>query len=155
MDAGHHALRKGRRSIPGQIYLVTFTSAGRRKHFSEWLVASNAARWLSSPAAWPDANLLAWVLMPDHWHGLVQLADHGDIGGCIGHGKGRVARALHVAHPEIGPIWSRGFHERALRKSEDVASAARYIVMNPVRAGLVESVWKYPYWDALWLDGRG
>jgi len=151
MDAGHRALRKGRRSISGQIYLVTFTTAARRRHFSEWPVASNAARWLSSPAAWPNANLLAWVLMPDHWHGLMQLADHGRIDECIGHGKGRVARALHATHPEIGPIWSRAFHERALRKSDDIVSAARYVVTNPVRSGLTESVREYPFWDAVWL----
>jgi REP element-mobilizing transposase RayT len=151
MDAGHRALRKGRQSIGGQIYLVTFTTAGRRRHFSEWPVASRAARWLSVPAAWPNANLLAWVLMPDHWHGLVQLEAHGDISRCIGHGKGRVARALHAMHPEIGPIWSRGFHDRALRKSDDLASAARYLVMNPVRAGLARSVREYPFWDAIWL----
>jgi len=28
---------------------------------------------------------------------------------------------------------------------------ARYIVMNPKRAGLVERVGDYPHWDAIWL----
>jgi len=28
---------------------------------------------------------------------------------------------------------------------------ARYIVANPLRAGLVESVRDYPHWDAIWL----
>ena len=30
---------------------------------------------------------------------------------------------------------------------------ARYIVANPLRAGLVERVGDYPYWDAVWLTG--
>ena len=89
--------------------------------------------------------------MPDHWHGLVQLLDHGRIDECVGRSKGRVARALRVTYPELGPVWSRGFHERALRKSDDVVSAARYVVMNPVRARLTRSVREYPFWDAVWL----
>jgi len=114
-------------------------------------VASDAARWLSASSGWSDANLLAWVLMPDHWHGLVELAEGGCLSTSIGQCKGRSARALHLCHPWLGPIWSRGFHERALRKSDDVASAARYVVMNPVRAGLTRNVREYPFWDAVWL----
>ncbi len=30
-------------------------------------------------------------------------------------------------------------------------TAARYIIANPVRAGLVYSVRDYPYWDAVWF----
>jgi REP element-mobilizing transposase RayT len=129
-------------------------TAAREKHFSDAVLAHDAARWLSAPANWPNANLLAWVLMPDHWHGLVQLANHVRIEECVGRGKGRVARALRAKHPGLGPVWARGFHERALRKSDDVVSAARYVIMNPVRAGLAASVRQYPYWDAVWIDGR-
>jgi hypothetical protein len=28
---------------------------------------------------------------------------------------------------------------------------ARYIVANPLRAGLVEHLGDYPHWDAVWL----
>jgi hypothetical protein len=28
---------------------------------------------------------------------------------------------------------------------------ARYVVANPVRAGLVQRVGQYPHWDAIWL----
>ena len=151
MDPGYSALRKGRHSLSGRVYLVTFTTADRRKHFSEWLVASDAARWLSSPAAWPNAGLLAWVLMPDHWHGLVEVRGSEPLSACVGRCKGRSARALRLRYPWLGPIWLEGFHDRALRKSDDVTSAARYIVMNPLRAGLVGSVREYPFWDAAWL----
>jgi hypothetical protein len=38
-----------------------------------------------------------------------------------------------------------------LRREEDVLSVARYIVVNPLRAGLVARVGDYPLWDAVWL----
>jgi putative transposase len=32
-----------------------------------------------------------------------------------------------------------------------MTSIARYIVANPLRAGLVERLGDYPHWDAVWL----
>ena len=109
------------------------------------------ASLLSSRAAWPDANLLAWVLMPDHWHGLVQLNGAADLANCVGRCKGRAAKRLHEQHPGLGQIWARGFHDRALRRQDDLHAAARYVLMNPLRAGLARRMGDYPYWDAGWL----
>jgi len=151
MEIGYSALRKGRHSLVGQVYLVTFTTAGRRPHFSEWQVASDAARWLSAPANWPNANLLAWVLMPDHWHGVVEVRENGALSKTVGVCKGRTSRALRLRHPWLGPIWFPGFHDRAIRRLEDLQAAARYVLANPVRAGLVRRIGEYPYWNAVWL----
>jgi len=38
-----------------------------------------------------------------------------------------------------------------MRKEEDLQALARYIVANPLRAGLVKRVGDYPHWDAMWL----
>ena len=89
--------------------------------------------------------------MPDHWHGLVVLGEGDTLSRCVGHAKGMSARRLRQAHEGLGPIWGDGYQDRALRKDDDVAAAARYVVMNPVRAGLVQRVGDYPYWDAIWV----
>jgi len=151
---GHAALRKGRRSIAGQVYLVTFTTARRACHFEGWSIAADASRILGDATSWAPSRLLAWVLMPDHFHGLVQLADGDELGHCVGRIKGISARALRADHPGVGRIWDRGFHDRALRAEEDVRAAARYVIANPLRAGLVERVGDYPFWDAVWLRGN-
>jgi REP element-mobilizing transposase RayT len=49
-------------------------------------------------------------------------------------------------------LWQKGFHDRALRRDEDVRTVARYTVLNPVRAGIVSRIWDYPLWDAVWVD---
>lgn len=151
MRLGHAALRKGRSSVAGQVYLVTFTTNERRPHFNHWNVAREASPLLACAEAWPGAHLLAWVLMPDHWHGLVQLEEGASLSRSVGVCKGRSARMLRQSHESLGPIWARGFHDRALRDVDDLRTLARYIVMNPVRAGLVTSARAYPYWDAVWL----
>jgi hypothetical protein len=48
-------------------------------------------------------------------------------------------------------LWQRGFHDHALRQDDDLAAAARYVIANPVRRGLVKRVADYPHWDAVWL----
>ena len=47
--------------------------------------------------------------------------------------------------------WQPGFHDHAVRAEEDLASVARYIVANPLRAGLRGKIGDYPFWNAIWL----
>jgi REP element-mobilizing transposase RayT len=65
--------------------------------------------------------------------------------------KSYSARAVNAALNRRGPLWQRGFHDRAVRREEDLQAVARYIVANPLRAGLVRRVHDYPLWDAKWL----
>jgi REP element-mobilizing transposase RayT len=64
--------------------------------------------------------------------------------------KGRVSAALRRAHPGM-VVWQPGFHDRALRTDESVIRAARYLVANPIRAGLARGIGDYSFWDAVWL----
>jgi REP element-mobilizing transposase RayT len=94
---------------------------------------------------------MAWVLMPDHLHWLIQLGDRHSLSEVIRMFKGRSSLAINTVLERAGAIWQRGFYDHALRREEDVEDIARYIVANPVRAGLVRSVREYSLWDAKWL----
>lgn len=148
---GHRVLRRGRVSLAGQVYLVTFTTLGRQPLFLNPEAARIASSVLAGPRVFGRSRLLAWVLMPDHWHGLVELGDEEDLATLIGRMKTNSARGVRKELPMVGRIWARAFHDRALRSDESVRTAARYIVLNPVRAGLVASPRNYPYWNAVWL----
>ncbi|MGN6512076.1 MAG: REP-associated tyrosine transposase [Lysobacteraceae bacterium] len=151
MTHSHAALRRGRRSLPGHAYLVTSTTAGRRRLFAHAEVALAAAATLALPANWERSRSLAWVLMPDHWHALFVLGEGDTLARRVGWLKAESARALSRRFPALGPVWGPGYHDRAVRRDEDLRAAARYVVMNPVRAGLVERIGDYPFWDAAWL----
>jgi putative transposase len=43
------------------------------------------------------------------------------------------------------PLWQTGYYDRILRDDADVLAAAAYIVANPLRGGLAESILEYPY----------
>lgn len=50
-----------------------------------------------------------------------------------------------------GAVWQEGYHDHAVRSEEDLRKLARYVVANPVRAGLVERLGNYSLRDACWL----
>ncbi|MDQ7996226.1 MAG: transposase [Luteibacter sp.] len=150
ISSGHSALRIGRFSEAGRIHLVTAVVWNRAPLFRDHVTARMAARAIHSPTTWLNAECLAWVLMPDHWHGIIQLGEDADLSKTIGKMKSRVTRALRKTGRE-SPVWQRAFHDRALRKEDDLKAMARYVVANPIRAGLVRRVGDYPYWDAIWV----
>jgi putative transposase len=149
--AGHRALRRGRHSLTGQIYLITFVTSNRERLFDDAGNAAIVARASEDGRLWYRSRLLAWVLMPDHWHGMVELGDLDDISIVVQRLKTNTAKALRRYRSDGVPVWAKGFHDRALRADENLRAAARYLIANPLRAGLVTRIGDYPYWNAIWL----
>jgi putative transposase len=138
-------LRRGRLSLPGQVYHVTTVTLGRQPIFSDLRAARLLINALWEAQARGEATTLAFVIMPDHMHWLLQLAEETSLSGLVG-----AVKAV-TAHQAGEKIWQRGFHDHALRQDEDLVEVARYIVANPLRAGLVQRLGDYPHWDAVWL----
>lgn len=149
--AGHRALRKGRVSIPGQVYLVTFVTEKRRRIFADFECARIAAAILADNRCCLDANVLCWVLMPDHWHGMIELHAGKNLAQCVNRAKSASAIQCNRFLKRRGRFWQKAFHDHALREEEELKDVARYVVANPLRAGLVRSIRDYPFWDAVWL----
>lgn len=96
------------------------------------------------------AESLAWVLMPDHLHWLLVLGDVG-LSELVRRVKSNSGRRVHQAVGASGALWQRGYHDHAIREDEDLRQVARYVVANPLRAGLVDDLGSYPLWDAAWV----
>lgn len=141
---GYRALRRGRCSLPGQAYLLTTVTRKRHLYVANPQLAMIACRTIAMRSTWPNAELLAWILMPDHWHGLLVLRDE-SLSSAMNRFKAVMTQAMCRQAFLAGSLWSRGFHDHALRAEEDIRRVARYIITNPVRAGIVESVSEYPY----------
>lgn len=143
-------LRIGRYSEPGQLYLLTCQVEKRAVVFDDlWL----ARQVIQQFRLVEDEGLvcsLAWVVMPDHIHWLIELK-HGELSTVMQRFKSRSARAVNRVRHCSGQLWQTGFHDRALRREENIRHVARYLVANPLRAGLVQTLRNYPHWDAIWL----
>ena len=89
--------------------------------------------------------------MPDHVHWLFQLGENEDLSTAIKRFKARSAQRVNNHLNRNGALWQKGFYDHALRKEEGVKDVARYIIANPLRAGLVDNIGDYPLRDAIWL----
>ncbi|VEF10465.1 transposase [Pseudomonas fluorescens] len=143
-------LRKGRFSEAGRIYLLTAVIQERRPMFSDWRLGRLLVEQMRTADEEGKVESLAWVVMPDHFHCLVDLKQ-GSLAQLMCRVKTRSCRSINLKLGRQGPMWQRGYHDRALRRDEDLKAAARYIVLNPLRAGLVERLGDYPLWDAVWI----
>jgi len=147
---GQQALRKGRYSQSNGIYFITTLTDQRYPWFREFPLACVMCRNLANREFLTDVTILCWVVMPDHAHLLLQLGNR-PLHKVMNQLKSRSARQLNRKIGRSGRFWHHGFHDHALRKEENVVSIARYIVANPIRAGLVKRCGDYPFWDAVWV----
>ena len=144
---GYAALRRHRHSLPHHVYHLTSITVGRAPIFKA-RAAIVVARDFAASALWGDAKPLAWVVMPDHAHWLVQLGRRDALEVVMGRIKSATARHVRMCQPDICRVWASGYHERQIRTDDDLACVAEYIIMNPVRAGLVSRVEDYPFWNS-------
>jgi REP element-mobilizing transposase RayT len=142
-------LRKHRHSEVGNHYLLTAVTQDRTPVFRDFLAARICINALRLQHHQGLVNSLAFVVMPDHFHWLVELCQ-GELPGLLKAVKGRVARLVNLREGRTGNLWQDGYHEHAIRRDEDLRGAAGYLVANPLRAGLVENLYDYPHWDMEW-----
>lgn len=148
---GHKALRKGRVSLTNHAYLITSTTVNRQCFFDDFNAGCAAARCFENTGVLGDSRMLAWVLMPDHAHWLIHLGEQDNLSIVVNRLKSSSARSANRILERRGALWEAAYHDHALRVDEDLQSLARYIIANPLRAGLVQRVGAYPFWNAIWV----
>ena len=137
--------------MPNQLYHLRFCTHRRGTVFSNFWAARTLVRCLKNKDARGHTQTVAFVVMPDHVHWLCHLGRSITLAAAVGSLKSEVSRALRGFGELPQPLWQDGYFDRALREWEDPAGVARYIVLNPVRAGLVRTIREYPHWDCTWV----
>ena len=138
------------RAEPGRAYLLTTVTANRRPWFREFRLGRLVVEELRAACDAQRAEWLAWVLMPDHLHWLLVLGD-ATLADLMRQVKSNSARRIRREADASSPVWQRSYHDHAVRRGEDLRRVARYLVANPLRAGLVDDLGRYPLWDAVWV----
>jgi len=138
-------LRHGRVSEIGYFYILTTVVDGRRRVFEDEGNAELVIDALRHVERSGRSRSLAWVVMPDHVHWLMELR-RGTLATCMNVFKSYSSRKLGGRR-----LWQHGYYDHAVRNDESLERQARYIVENPLRAGLAEKLGEYPYawcrWD--------
>jgi REP element-mobilizing transposase RayT len=94
----------------------------------------------------PAHPVIGFCIMPDHIH--ILLCNAGSKLGPIMNGfKGRISRQVRSERPGL-EVWQEGYWDHIVRKEEGLYKVLQYILLNPVRAELVDSWWDYPWLGA-------
>lgn len=132
------------------IVTVSFTACidGRTPVFTKCEVVDTFLAYLRDAIAEHECRALIYCFMPDHLHVLL-------------HGESATAdtwAAMVSFKQKTGfwfgqngryAKWQKDFHDHIIRANEDLAAHVRYIADNPVRWGLVERWFDYPFTGAI------
>jgi putative transposase len=123
-------------------YFVTTCTLDRRKVFEDLEFAADCREALLAISSDLGFSTIAYVFMPDHVHWLSEARRSGaPLTRLVSLWKQRTG--FQWSRRSGSRLWQKGYWERVLRPGDDQLSIARYIVENPVRAGLVGDVRDY------------
>ena len=127
-----------------QRYFATICTRERSTTFANPPIALNAIAQLRTIAVEQRFAIYAYCLMPDHLHFVVfGTTDDADFRSFVTRFKQATGFDYRRLTGEF--LWQPGFHERILRNDEATESVVRYVLENPIRAGLARELGEYPY----------
>jgi REP element-mobilizing transposase RayT len=95
---------------------------------------------------------LAWCIMPNHVHWLIELLPGHSMPGVVKSIKSHSARHANLLLGQEGAFWDREYFDRTIRDTDHLRNVVEYIHQNPVKAGLIrrQEDWR---WSSAW-SGR-
>jgi putative transposase len=131
-----------RASRPGTFFVTTSTH-DRRRLFQ---VDANARLFIETLQHYRRERkykLHAFVAMPDHVH-FILTPQEITLERAVGMIKGGFSHRLASKFP----VWQRGFTDHRIRDAADMEARRKYLLLNPVKAGLVKAAELYRYSSA-------
>lgn len=95
--------------------------------------------WQQIPKHFQSVELDAFVMMPNHIHGIIVLQDDSEkvtLGHVMNTFKGAVTRQARKSNLDIDlehPVWHRNFHDHIIRNEADLNRIRQYVQTNPAR----------------------
>jgi len=146
----HHphrsALRHGRVSELGYAYFITKCTLDKGTNV---LVRQDCAEIIIESLNWLKdhhiAHVCGFVIMPNHYHTVLGLADDKTLSQTVESVSKYTARRINRILGQIGKFWEEGFYDHCIREQRDYDDILEYMHGNPARNGLTEYPGSWPY----------
>jgi putative transposase len=149
--------RSARQSLGGEVYHVLNRAALRYRMFrtdKDFLAFEQLLQ--QAHDRFPGVRVLAWCIMPNHWHLLLWPKRDGELSAFMFWLTMTHAARYRTAHHTVGygPLYQGRFKSFPVRRDRYLLTAGRYVERNPLRAKLVKraEAWR---WSSLWVRENG
>ncbi|MBC8309405.1 MAG: transposase [Planctomycetes bacterium] len=99
-------------------------------------------------------DIIAFVLMPNHYHLLIRALDRENVSRCMHWVNGMYARYFNDRYERTGHLWQNRFYSKEIRDGRQLGNTWMYVDQNPLRASMVNNPtdWK---WSSAYLRKYG
>jgi Transposase IS200 like len=91
---------------------------------------------------------LAWCLVPNHVHVVIEILDRHSLSATVGNWKSFTAKRANAQLGRSGSFWHADYFDRYMRDEGHLVRTIEYVECNPVKAGLVEIASDWPWSSA-------
>ncbi len=140
--------RLPRIDIPGVAQHIVQRGVNRCACFADRRDREFYLSHLGEAAARFECSIHAYVLMTNHVHLLVSQRDTGQISHmmqCLGR---NYVRRFNHRYRRTGTLWEGRYKSSLVESEEYLLKCYRYIDLNPVRAAMIQTAWKYEWSSA-------
>ena len=109
-----------------------------------WLRQDRIARILAEALSFFDAShyqLLAWCIMPNHVHVVLEPMPGHDLPEILHSWKSYTAKEINKVLGTQGHLWETEYYDHLVRDERDFHAQIQYVLTNPQRAGLRNWKW--------------
>lgn len=128
----HHITQRGNRQQK-----VFFVDSDYHEYLNLLRIHSNKS----------NLEILSYCLMPNHVHLIVIPKQAESLASAIGETHRKYTRIINFRENWRGYLWQGRFNSYVLDEGY-LLTATRYILLNPVRAGMVRNAWDYQWSSA-------
>lgn len=148
--------RFARVDVGNEVYHVLNRAVGRLQIFTTPADYRLFLSRLREAQAMTDMRILAFTVMPNHWHLQLYPKTDGELGVFMHWLTNAHTRRVHSLTHTVGsgPLYQGRYKSFLAGTDTHMLTVLKYIERNPVRAGLVERVEDWP-WGSGWLRING
>jgi REP element-mobilizing transposase RayT len=147
--------RRNFRFVQGSYYHLYNRGAARQSIFRCEENYLYLLRLLKKVSAECNATVIAYCLLPNHYHWLLRQDGEAPVGKVAARVFGSYSQAFNQANRRTGTLFEGSYHCILVESDDYLRHLCRYIHANPVRHGLAISPDLWPYSNYLeWTEKR-
>jgi len=154
LNSGGEMSRIARVVVPNYFYHITQRGNNRQEIFIKDDDRRKYLLWMNEYKRKSNVEIFSYCLMNNHVHFIGRPLMKDSLAKLFHIVQVRYAQYFNKSHGNNGHLWQSRYYSCILDEKH-FAAAVRYVERNPVRAGIVDQPWRWPWSSAAHHIGAG